>query len=233
MDDKEFEELKNQYARTVRENLKKGLLPAAEVVGLTIGDLEQDAWIKIWEKRHKLDLDGNVPGWLCTVAFRAAREAIAKMGMPVDRCNNWKKIVKASEDLYLKLGRKPTDEETAAETGLKVAYIKDTLTEASVINATPFERADKENGMPIPAEKSLSEVYEELFCDEEKQLARAARALCPETNQLILKLYCEKATNQEIGIQIGRSEDQVRQTDLPKALEEFKKHYNDLINGRV
>lgn len=128
--------------------------------------------------------------------------------LPRSLTRQMREMDKALSVLTAQLGRAPTEQELAAELGLKLETLHKTVAE---INCASFLSLDELLFFPEDEDPESAPLESVLAGEEKERLADAVDKL-PERQRLVLALYYqEEMTLKEIGLVLGVSESRVCQ----------------------
>ena len=169
-----------------------------------------------WRKGYKFSTYAT--WWIRQACQRALGNQSATIRIPIHVQERQQKLGRARSKLELALGRDPTLEELAAETGLKLEHVDEALTavDASVSLNRPLGEGGGELG-DLFADNNAADPLAEAAEAFERQRVRTALARLDHTHRRILELRFgisgEMSTLEAVGKELGLSRERTRQLE--------------------
>lgn len=185
-----------------------------------IDDIVNEGVIVLMSSIDKFDIDKNIK----FESFVSKR--IRGLVIDIARKNDWvprsvrrmsKEIDRASDELFIKLGRMPTDEEMAEHLNVSVDKYNDCLGDTNLMNVLSFEMLLEETSGSMPRSQftnSNIDTMPEHYLDnaELKREVKKGLESLREKEKLVVSLHYEKGLNmREIASVLGVSEPRVSQ----------------------
>ena len=171
-------------------------------------DLVHSGVLGLLEATEKYDSTKNVQ--FKTFAQFRIRGAILDSLRELDRASRRlrtksRRLNTASEQLSMRLGRQPTEEEIAHEVGLDMAALRKLATTLRGLESVDRQVKSGEDRSETrdliesaPADSKESPLAQCLRSEMKQQLAQAMSGLSPRERQILSMYYCEQLTMQKI-----------------------------------
>lgn len=202
-----------------------------------IDDIVNEGVIVLMSSIDKFDVNKNIK----FESFISKR--IRGLVIDIARKNDWvprsvrkmsKDIDKASNELFSKLGRTPTDEEMAEHLSVSVEKYNDILGDTNLMNVLSFEMLLEEASSGLPRSQIVStnlEYMPEYYLDSvelKKEIKMGLESL-REKERLVVSLHYVQGLNmKEIAGVLGVSEPRISQLHS-NALRKLKVYLNDKL----
>ncbi len=185
-----------------------------------IDDIVNEGVIILMGSIDKYDIDKNIK----FESFVSKR--IRGLVIDIARKNDWvprsvrkmsKDIDRATDELFIKLGRMPTDEEMAEHLNISVEKYNGSLGDTNLMNVLSFEMLLEETSGGLPRSQIVSnslETMPEYYLDKEELKREVKKGLenLREKEKLVVSLHYVQGLNmKEIAGVIGVSEPRVSQ----------------------